>query len=72
VVGLADSAHLYLYQYHGRNTFSQAHHHHIASFGVTREVLERNEARIRETLLGALIPRPAVVAGRDGPAFVVA
>jgi glycosyltransferase involved in cell wall biosynthesis len=72
VVGLAGNAHLYLYHYHGRNTFPERHHHHIASFGVGKDVLERNEDRIREALVFAEIARPAVVAGRDGPAFVVA
>ena len=72
VVGLAGNAHLYLYQYHGRNTFPERHHRRIASFGVGNDVLARNEDRIREALLLAEIARPAVVAGRDGPAFVVA
>jgi glycosyltransferase involved in cell wall biosynthesis len=72
VVGLSGNAHLYLYHYHGRNTFPERHHHHIATFGVGKDVLNRNEARIREALLYAEVARPAVVAGRDGPAFVVA
>jgi hypothetical protein len=41
-------------------------------FGALREFLGGRERCIREALAHYPIPRPAVVAGRDGPAFAVA
>ena len=72
VVGLGDNPHLYLYQYHGRNVFSEAHHHELRALGVAAQRLACDERRIRDTLLRAAVPRPTVVAGIDVPAFVVA
>jgi glycosyltransferase involved in cell wall biosynthesis len=71
VVGLGDNPHLYLYQYHGRNVFSEEHHNQLRVWGVAAERLARDERRIRDTLVRAGVPRPTTVAGNDAPAFVV-
>jgi glycosyltransferase involved in cell wall biosynthesis len=72
VVGLGGNPHLYVYQYHGRNVFSEEHHAQLRVWAVGAHRLASDERRIRETLLCAAVPRPAVVAGNDATAFVVA
>ncbi|MBV9582072.1 MAG: glycosyltransferase [Chloroflexi bacterium] len=72
VVGLGGNAHLYLYQYHGRNAFSREHHEQLRVWAADAGSVSRDERRIRETLIFANVPRPTVVAGRDEPAFVIA
>ena len=64
VVGLGGHAHLYLYQYHGRNAFSRDHHAQLRVWAADAGTVSRDERRIRETLVYATVPRPTVVAGR--------
>jgi hypothetical protein len=72
VASLEGAGDLWLYTYHGRNTFPAEHHYRLASFGVPRAFLAEREPHIRAALEHYPIPRPALVSGRDGPAFVVA
>ena len=72
VVHLEDAGHLWLYTFRGDDTHAREHHARMNELGALREFLGGRERRIRETLAHYPIPRPAVVAGRDGPAFAVA
>jgi glycosyltransferase involved in cell wall biosynthesis len=72
VVHLEDAGHLWLYTFRGDDPEAREHHVRMNEFGALREFLGGRERRIRETLAHYPIPRPAVVAGRDGPAFAVA
>ncbi|MET0553825.1 MAG: glycosyltransferase [Vicinamibacteria bacterium] len=71
VVPLRHQGHLYLYTYHGRNTFSKEHHHRLAQFGAPAAYLQDREAVIRQASAHYPVPRPFAVVGSDGPAFVV-
>jgi glycosyltransferase involved in cell wall biosynthesis len=68
---LRDAGHLWLYTFHGRNTFPADHHRRMSAFGAPRSFLVERSGEIRAALARYPIPRPAVVAGRDGPAFAV-
>jgi hypothetical protein len=71
VTGLSGAGHLYLYEFHGANTFSDEHHQRMLSFCAPNEVVERHEQRIREVALHQPVPKPLTVMGADGPVFVV-
>jgi glycosyltransferase involved in cell wall biosynthesis len=62
---------LYLYQYHGANTFSKEHHYRISHFAVPRARLHEHAAELSDALAQYPIARPALVVGSDGPAFAV-
>jgi glycosyltransferase involved in cell wall biosynthesis len=69
---LPGMGHLYLYHYHGRNTFSREHHLHISTCaGATDDVRARAD-EIREAVEYYPVPKPIAVLGSEGPAFVVA
>ena len=72
VVHLEDAGHLWLYTFRGDDISAREHHARMNELGAPREFVGEREQRIRETLAHYPIPRPAVVAGRDGPAFAVA
>ncbi|HEX3558793.1 MAG TPA: glycosyltransferase [Pyrinomonadaceae bacterium] len=72
VAQLSGAGHLYLYQYHGRNTFPREHHYHMSSCRTSNAHLHENADRLREAASHYPIPRPYVVAGREGTAFAVA
>ena len=72
VAALCHSGYLYLYRYHGRNTFSGEHH--LALSGLRRTPnawLHQNESKLREVLNYYNLARPLVVVGQEGPAFAV-
>lgn len=71
VASLVGYGYLYLYTYHGRNTFSKDHHHNLSTFSRTADAMLAEARQIREALSHYPIPRPVAVVGRDGPAFVV-
>jgi hypothetical protein len=60
-----------LYTYHGRNTFSQEHHHHLSTYSRDAADVAAAASRIREALSHYPIEKPVTVGGRDGPAFVI-
>jgi glycosyltransferase involved in cell wall biosynthesis len=66
-----DLGHLYLYTYHGRNTFSKEHHHHLSTYSRTAADMRGEVDRIREALSHYPIEKPVIVSGRDGPSFVL-
>jgi hypothetical protein len=72
VVDLEDAGELWLYAFRGDDTRAREHQGRMNELGAPREFVGARERRIRETLAHYPIPRPAVVAGRDGPAFAVA
>jgi glycosyltransferase involved in cell wall biosynthesis len=71
VAHLSDAGHMYLYQFHGRNTFSREHHYRLAGFRTSTSHLNDNAARIRDAARYYAIPRPVYVVGREGPAFAL-
>jgi hypothetical protein len=71
VAHLGGAGHLYLYQYHGRNTFSREHHYRMSSCCTSNAHLNENADRLREAVRHYPIPRPYVVVGREGPAFTL-
>jgi hypothetical protein len=72
VVHLEHAGHLWLHTFRGDDISAREHHARMNELGAPREFVGEREQRIRETLAHYPIPRPAVVAGRDGPAFAVA
>lgn len=71
VARLAGMGHLYLYRYHGRNTFGQDHHYNISACGAPAGVALAREDVIRQAVRYFGIPRPVPLVGRDGPAFTI-
>jgi glycosyltransferase involved in cell wall biosynthesis len=71
VASLIGHGYLYLYTYHGRNTFSKEHHHHLSTYSRTAGDMRNEVDRIREALSHYPIEKPVVVGGRDGPSFVL-
>jgi glycosyltransferase involved in cell wall biosynthesis len=71
VARLHDAGHLWLYTYHGANTFPEEHHRRMASFGIPRDALVTRFEVIRDAVAEMPLPRPTVVAGRDGLAFAL-
>jgi glycosyltransferase involved in cell wall biosynthesis len=66
-----DLGHLYLYTYHGRNTFSQAHHSHMAAFGRSSSDIQGSLRTIRAAMAHYPVAKPYAVVGRDGPGFIL-
>jgi glycosyltransferase involved in cell wall biosynthesis len=71
IVSLRGEGHLYLYTYHGRNTFDREHHHRLARSSLTARELEVRRQVILSAMRHYPVPRPYAVIGRDGPAFTV-
>jgi glycosyltransferase involved in cell wall biosynthesis len=71
IARLSQQGHLYLYQFHGRNTFSKEHHYHIATCSATNEVVQARADTIREAARYYEIPKPIMVYGKSGPLFAV-
>lgn len=71
VAHLHGEGRLWLYTYHGANTFPEEHHRRLSSFGAPRHVLMERAGAIRDAVAHLPVPRPAIVAGRDGVAFAI-
>jgi glycosyltransferase involved in cell wall biosynthesis len=71
VAPLSGAGHLWLYQYHGANTFSREHHYHMNSCRTSNAQLHENAEKIREAARHYPIPKPYFVVGREGPAFAL-
>jgi glycosyltransferase involved in cell wall biosynthesis len=69
----AGHAHLYVYQCHGTNTWSDEHHRMLVrELALSQALLRRREARLREALAPiAFGPGPVTVAGYNGVAFTL-
>jgi hypothetical protein len=66
-----DLGHLYLYTYHGLNTFSQDHHNRMAMFGRSFFDIQANLRTIRAAMAHYPVAKPYTVMGRDGPGYVL-
>ena len=66
-----DLGHLYLYTYHGRNTFSRDHHYRMAAFGRSSSDIQGRLRTIRAAMAHYRVAKPYAVVGRDGPGFVL-
>jgi glycosyltransferase involved in cell wall biosynthesis len=62
---------LYLYQYHGRNTFSREHHYHMANFRTSTAQIKENATKLREAVAYYAIAKPVVVVAQEGPVFAL-
>jgi glycosyltransferase involved in cell wall biosynthesis len=69
VVAARDLGHLYLYTYHGRNTFTKGHHYRMAAFGRSISDLKARRDTICAAMAHYPVAKPYLVVGRDGPAF---
>lgn len=72
VAHLSGAGYLYLYTYHGRNTFSREHHYRLSGCRAPVAKINEHTEKIREALGHYPIARPCFVIGSDGPAFAVA
>jgi glycosyltransferase involved in cell wall biosynthesis len=71
VVPLSGMGYIYLYTYHGGNTFSKEHHYNLRIFSASRSELNEKVETIRQAIAYYPVPRPITVVGRDGVAFVL-
>ena len=71
VAPLSGMGHVYLYSYHGRNTFSKEHHYNLRRFSASRSKLNEKMETIRQSLAYYPVPKPITVVGSDGVAFVL-
>ena len=71
VVPLRGAGYLYLYRYHGRNTFSREHHYQLTTCRTSVEYVKENAARIQEAVAHYPVARPCFVIGREGLAFAI-
>lgn len=71
VAHLMGMGHLYLYQYHGRNTFSKEHHYHMTTCAAPAAFLRARAETLRRAVTHYSVAKPLVVCGRDEPAFVL-
>lgn len=69
VTRMTGAGHLWLYTFHGANTFSEDHHRRITSLGASREFLANNAQLLQDVLASYPVPRPLLVVAPDGIAF---
>ncbi|HEX5346185.1 MAG TPA: glycosyltransferase family A protein [Pseudonocardiaceae bacterium] len=68
---LRNQGQLYLYNYHGGNTFSAEHHAKLRIRSLTAAAIADKELIIRTSMAHFAIYGPLQVCGRDGPAFSI-
>ena len=71
VKALRGQGHLYLYRYHGRNTFSRDHHYNLIGFRCEKKTLLERKNLLRDAARYHALPAPCYVFAREGPAFVL-
>jgi glycosyltransferase involved in cell wall biosynthesis len=71
VVAARGVGHLYLYNFHGRNTFDRAHHYRLSSFSRSAADLHKNRDVIRAAMAHYVVSKPYRAIGCDGPAFML-
>jgi glycosyltransferase involved in cell wall biosynthesis len=72
VAALNGAGYLYLYRYHGRNTFSREHHFRLcAARSHSNAYLVRNGASLQQAIRYYPISRPCMVVGREGPVLAL-
>jgi glycosyltransferase involved in cell wall biosynthesis len=68
---LRDQGQLYLYNYHGGNTFSAEHHAKLRIRSLTAAAITEKEILIRASMEYFAMCGPIQVCGHDGPAFSI-
>jgi glycosyltransferase involved in cell wall biosynthesis len=71
IARVSGMGHLYLYHYHGRNTFDRQHHYHMSTCSTTVEHLRSKEEAIRKAVAYYGLTTPITVAGSNGTAFEI-
>jgi glycosyltransferase involved in cell wall biosynthesis len=71
VTCLQDHGYLYVYAYHGRNTFGEDHHQALRESSLPVEHLLKRESLLRKALSYYPFSRPFTVYSREHPAFIV-
>ena len=71
VVAAKGLGYLYLYTYHGRNTFDRDHHYRLSAFGRTISALEKEKELICRAMAHYPVAKPYLAVGCDGPAFML-
>jgi glycosyltransferase involved in cell wall biosynthesis len=71
IAQLRGMGYLYLYQFHGRNTFPKEHHYRMSNYATPATFLEEKANVIRSAAAHYPIPRPITVMGRDRPAYTL-
>ena len=70
IARIAGMGHLYLYHYHGGNTFPREHHRRITSCAGPIDRVRAMADDIRRAVDYYPVPKPIPVVGAEGPAFV--
>lgn len=71
VARLSGEGHLYLYAYHGRNTFSETHHRGLINAAVPVDFLHRHQADLAKALSYYGLPSPVSVFAAGEVLFLV-
>jgi glycosyltransferase involved in cell wall biosynthesis len=71
VTVLSGAGHLYLYTYHGGNTFPELHHRRISMVCLSIAALRERESILREVVRSYPLPRPITIVGAEGVAYIV-
>ncbi len=69
IAPLSGCGHLYLYTYHGRNTFAEAHHLNLANAAAPPAFLDSHATALAEALAYYPLPRPLVVMAGGGSIY---
>ena len=72
VARISGMGHLYLYHYHGANTFDRDHHYRMNEYAAPRAFMKAREESIRAAVSHYALDEPVSVDGPDGTAFVIA
>ncbi|MFF0148462.1 glycosyltransferase involved in cell wall biosynthesis [Amycolatopsis sulphurea] len=68
---ISGHGHLYLYSYHGENTFPLAHHRKIGIRARPHAAMSVLEPEIRAAMAHYPVPRPVLVHGAEGPMYSI-
>jgi glycosyltransferase involved in cell wall biosynthesis len=71
IARISGMGHLYLYHYHGANTFDRDHHYRMSACAAPGDFLKAREATIRQAVAHYGLKNAVTVAGTDGAAFVI-
>jgi glycosyltransferase involved in cell wall biosynthesis len=71
VARVSGMGHLYLYQFHGANTYDRDHHYRMSTCAAPRAFVKEREEAIRSAVTGFGLEGPVTVAGPDGAAFAI-
>ena len=72
IAQIKNQGHLFLYTYHGANTFDRDHHYRISSFSRSSEFAQQQKALLTSAIGTFPISKPVQMAGSEGPVFAIA